>query len=81
MLRRIVLQQGLGLTATGLLIGAMGASAVTQLLSSILCKVDSRDAYTMAAVAAILMGVSSVACLVPARRATKIDPVTVLRGE
>jgi putative ABC transport system permease protein len=80
-LLRMVLGRGLLLTIIGLGIGLAGTLSLTRLLVSILYNVGARDPYTMGSVAAILALVSLAACLIPARRATKVDPLVALRYE
>ena len=77
----LVLRQGIGLTIVGLALGVVGALAVTPLMRALLYGVSSRDAFTYASVLVVLGGVALIACLVPARRATLMDPVFALRGE
>jgi putative ABC transport system permease protein len=80
-LLRLVLDRGVVLTTIGLAIGLGGALALTRLMSSMLFGVGERDPFTMVSVAAILAGVALLASYVPARRATKVDPVVALRYE
>jgi putative ABC transport system permease protein len=80
-LLRLVLDRGVILTVIGLTIGLAGALGLTSLMSSMLFGVGVRDPLTMVAVAAILAGVALLASYVPARRATKVDPVVALRYE
>jgi macrolide transport system ATP-binding/permease protein len=77
----LVLGQGLRLTAIGLAIGIAGALVLTPFMRALLYGVSSRDALTYASVLVVLALVALVACLVPARRATRMDPVWALRGE
>ncbi len=77
----LVLRQGLTLTAFGLAAGVGGALLVTPLMRALLYGVSSRDALTYVAVVGVLALVSTAACLVPARRATRLDPVEALRAE
>ena len=77
----LVLRRGLILTLAGLLLGTGGALGLTRLMASLLYKVGARDPVTMAAVGAVLVAVSAFACYVPARRATKVDPLVALRYE
>jgi predicted permease len=77
----LVLGQGLRLTAAGLAVGVCGALVLMPLMRSLLYGVSSRDALTYASVLVVLGLVALVACLVPARRATRMDPVFALRGE
>jgi len=80
-LMRLVLGRGLLLTVIGLGIGLGGALGLTRLMATILYGIGARDPATMIAVAAILATVAATACYVPARRATKVDPLVALRYE
>jgi ABC-type antimicrobial peptide transport system permease subunit len=77
----LVVKSGLRLTAVGILIGIMAAAAATRGLSRLLVGVSPTDPLTFATVAAVLGAVAFVACAVPARRATRIDPADALRYE
>jgi putative ABC transport system permease protein len=77
----LILRHGLLLTALGLALGMGGALVLTQLLSSLLFGVGGRDALTLTVVAGILGLVAVLACIFPARRATKVDPLVALRYE
>jgi putative ABC transport system permease protein len=77
----LVLTQGLSTTVIGLVIGVGGAVGLTRLASSLLFEVKPTDPLTFAAVAALITLVALVACVVPARRATKVDPIVALREE
>jgi putative ABC transport system permease protein len=77
----LVLRGGLGLIATGLVVGVVGGALATRLLASSLYGVDPLDPTTFAGVAAILVAVGMVASYVPARRATRVDPIAALRSE
>jgi putative ABC transport system permease protein len=77
----LVLKQGLLLTAAGVVFGLAGALAATRLIETLLFGVAARDALTFALVPAVLAIVALVACYLPARRATRIDPMTALRYE
>jgi len=79
--RHLVLRRGLGMAAAGIGLGLGGALALTRLLASQLFDVSPSDPAIIAAAAATLALVSVVACLVPAVRATKVDPVVALRSE
>jgi len=80
-LMRLILGRGLVLTSAGLIIGLAGALGLTRLMTTILYGVGARDPGTMVAVASILAAVAAAACYVPARRATKVDPIVALRYE
>ena len=77
----LVLGQGLLLTLTGLAAGIAVSLALTRYLKSVLFGVTATDLLTYAAVALLLCVVSLVACYIPARRATKVDPMVALRYE
>jgi predicted permease len=74
----MVLRQGLGLVAVGLVIGVATAFFLSQLMTTLLYGVPPTDPLTFAAVVVVLLGVAALACLVPARRATGIDPLVAL---
>lgn len=78
---RLVLGQGLKMTASGVALGLVSSLALTRLVSKILYGVSATDPLTFVVVALILMVVAILACIVPARRATKVDPLTALRHE
>ena len=78
---RLVLSQGMKLTLIGVAIGLLGASALTHVLAGFLFNVSVTDPMTFAAMSALLMVTAFLACYLPARRATKVDPLTALRGE
>ncbi len=77
----LVLRHGLILTLVGLLLGIGGALGLTRLMASLLFNIGARDPMTMVAVAAVLVAVAALACYVPSRRATKVDPLVALRCE
>jgi putative ABC transport system permease protein len=78
---KLVLGQGLLLTGAGLAAGFAGALALTRLLESMLFHVKPADPLTFAAVALLLAVVAVAAALVPARRATRVDPLAAIRSE
>jgi putative ABC transport system permease protein len=78
---RLILRGGLTTVILGLLIGVAGVFALTSLMSSLLYGVGDRDPITLSSVAGILAAVAIVACYVPARRATKVNPIIALRCE
>jgi predicted permease len=77
----LVLKRGMSLTLLGILIGLAGAFTVTRLLASLLFSVSATDPQTYGVVAALLILVALVACYIPARRATRVDPLVALRYE
>jgi putative ABC transport system permease protein len=77
----LVLSQGIKLAAAGVLAGAVGALALTRLIRGLLFGVSSFDPLTFGAMALLLGAVAVAACIIPARRATKIDPLIALRYE
>jgi putative ABC transport system permease protein len=80
-LLQLVLSRGVILTLIGLAIGIAGSLALTRLMASLLYGVGARDPVTMVLVSVLLALVAVTACYVPARRATKIDPLVALRYE
>jgi putative ABC transport system permease protein len=78
-IRRMVLREGAGLVATGVLVGLAGALAASRLLQSLLFETRAVDPLTFAAATALLASVGLAACYVPARRATRVDPLVALR--
>jgi predicted permease len=76
----LVLRQGARVVGLGLLLGALGAFFSVRLMQSLLFEVESTDPTVMGGVAVILAVVGFVACVLPARRATRVDPVTALGG-
>jgi putative ABC transport system permease protein len=77
----LILRGGMMLTAAGLVLGLAGALGITRLMQNLLFGVGARDPVTLAAVAAGLGVVALLASYIPARRATKVDPVVALRYE
>ncbi|MGH9371508.1 MAG: FtsX-like permease family protein, partial [Vicinamibacterales bacterium] len=78
---RMILGQGMRLTIIGLVAGVAGALAVTRVLQAQLFNVRPTDPLTITSVALFIAAVASVACLVPANRAARVDPMVVLRDE
>ena len=77
----MVLRQGLTLTLAGSAIGLAAAMALSRITASLLYGVSPTDTLTFAAVPAALLTIAAVACLVPARRAARLDPIRALRCE
>jgi putative ABC transport system permease protein len=78
---RLVVGQGAKLALIGVTTGLLASLALTRLISSLLFQVDAYDPFTFTAMALILVLVALLACYIPARRATKVDPTMALRCE
>jgi predicted permease len=78
---RLTLRQGLLLTGLGLALGSVAALSLTRLIRTMLYGVGATDPLTFATVALLLASVALLACWIPARRATKVDPMVALRRE
>ena len=78
---RLVLRQGFTLALIGVAIGTITSVAVTRVLATLLFGITATDLLTFVSVSTALIFVALVACLVPARRATKVDPLNALRYE
>jgi putative ABC transport system permease protein len=79
-LRRVI-GRGLLLGATGTVLGLAGALAVSRVLGGLLFEIAPADPRTLAAVAAVIIAVTTLASYLPARRAARLDPTVVLRHE
>jgi putative ABC transport system permease protein len=77
----LVIRQGMTLAGLGVVIGVTGAFVATRAIVTLLFGVSRLDAITYLAVIALLLAVSGIACWIPARRATKVDPMVALRHE
>jgi len=78
---RLIIVQGMRFVGAGLLLGLIGVFASTRLLQSLLFGIGATDLPTLLGVAAILSGVALIACLLPALRASRVDPVIALRAQ
>jgi predicted permease len=78
---KLVVRQGMTLTLIGVVLGLIGAFALTRVMRTLLFEVTTKDPVTFAVVAALLLAVAFLACFVPARRATKVNPLVALRYE
>jgi ABC-type antimicrobial peptide transport system permease subunit len=77
----MVFKSGTMLVTVGVVIGAAGALAATRLLKTYLYGVQPSDPWTLAGAALVLIVVALIACWIPARRATRVDPMIALRYE
>jgi putative ABC transport system permease protein len=77
----MVVRQGMHLVGLGLAVGLVASLALTRLVSSMLYGVSATDVPTFAAIAAVLAAVALVAIVIPARRATRVDPMLALRAD
>ena len=78
---RLVVRQGMTMTLIGLAIGLAGAFLLSRVMVGLLYGVSHNDPLTFAGVSIVLLGVALLACLIPARRATRVDPIVALRTE
>jgi putative ABC transport system permease protein len=78
---RLIVGQGMGLAASGIAVGVPAALALTQIMAGLLSGVTSTDRLTYLVVVVMLAVAALVASYLPARRATRVDPMVALRGE
>ena len=78
---KLLVGQGMKLALLGICVGAVAALLLTRLMSSLLFNVSTTDPLTYTAIALLLTFVALAACWLPARRATKVDPMIALRCE
>jgi len=78
---RMVIRHGMAMTVLGIVIGMIGAFALTRMMTSMLFNTTPTDPLTFLSVAGVLLAVALLACYVPANRATKVDPLEALRYE
>ena len=76
---RLIVTQGMRMVMLGLILGLTGAFALTRVFGSLLLGVGTTDPLTFAGVTILLVFIALLACLVPARRATRVDPLVALR--
>jgi putative ABC transport system permease protein len=78
---RLVLREGMALALIGVAVGVLGSFAVTRAISGLLYQVSATDPITFIVISLLLTGVALVASFIPARRATKVDPMVAVRHE
>jgi putative ABC transport system permease protein len=77
----MIAREGLMLSSVGAGLGLAGSLALTRVLSGMLYQIEPTDPATFAVLATVLIGVTSLACYLPARKAARIDPMIALRYE
>jgi putative ABC transport system permease protein len=77
----LILNRGLSLVASGIVVGTLVSVALTRYMASLLWSVSPKDPWTFALTGCAILGVGVATCLVPARRASRLDPIAILRAE
>ena len=77
----LVLRQGIMIAAVGIVVGVVGALALSRITQSLLYGVEPSDPAVFGAVVAVISLVAVAACLIPMRRATRVDPLTAIRAD
>jgi putative ABC transport system permease protein len=78
---RLVIRDGMILAVVGAAIGFAGSLAITRVMSGVLFQISAHDPVTFAAMSGLMLFVALLACFIPARRATRVDPMVALRHE
>jgi ABC-type antimicrobial peptide transport system permease subunit len=78
---RLVVRQGMTMTLIGLALGLIGVFGLSRVIAGLLYGVSPTDPLTFTGVSIVLLMVALLACLIPARRATRVDPIVALRSE
>jgi len=78
---RLVVRQGMTMTVIGVALGLIGAFSMSRVLAGLLHGLSATDPLTFAGVSIVLLAVALLACLIPARRATRVNPIVALRTE
>jgi len=78
---RLIVSQGMRMVMIGLVLGLVGALALTRVFASLLLGVGTTDPLTFVGVAILLLAIALLACWIPARRAARVDPLVALRHE
>jgi putative ABC transport system permease protein len=77
----LILNRGLSLVASGIVLGTLASVALTRYMASLLWSVSPKDPWTFVLTGCAILGVGVTTCLVPARRASRLDPIAILRAE